>query len=73
MARTAKRRYIRRTSEQWEQLVAEQARSGLSQRRFCDERGIAYASFVAWRRRVQAHTPGDEREPAFIELEVGEA
>jgi len=58
--------------ERCHRLVTEQERSGLTQREFCDSRGIAYSTFASWRRRVL-----DERlaEPAndtsaFVTVEL---
>ena len=37
---------------EWEQLVGEQAKSGSSAKRFCEERSIGLASFYQWRSRI---------------------
>lgn len=36
----------RRSAEQWSQLIEEQARSGLSQRVFCEAHGLGHSSFA---------------------------
>lgn len=36
----------------WREVVARQAASGVSVRRFCADEGIAEASFYAWRREL---------------------
>jgi len=38
----------------WQRQIAEQGKSGLSASAFCRARGIAMASFYAWRRRLPA-------------------
>ena len=42
----------RRTRSEWSQIMTEYEASGLTQRRFCDERGVAYSSFCNWRKRL---------------------
>ena len=40
--------------EQWRERIAEHARSGMSVRRFCKERGIAEHLFFYWRKRLRS-------------------
>ena len=40
----------------WRDIVAQQGASGQSVSVFCQERGIAEASWYAWRRRLEAET-----------------
>jgi transposase-like protein len=40
-------------SEYWREQVAEQARSGLSVRQYCERAQIGEQSFYAWRRRLR--------------------
>jgi len=47
-----KTRRVRRTAAQWEGLLAEQARSGLTPAAFCRSRGVGYGAFCYWRARV---------------------
>ncbi len=42
----------RRTRLEWEQILSDYQASGLTQRRFCNERGVAYSSFCYWRKRL---------------------
>ena len=42
---------LRRGVSEWRELIAEQADSGLSQRAFCESRGLALASFTKAKRR----------------------
>ena len=37
--------YTRRSALQWERLLSEQAGSGISQRAFCERRGLSHSSF----------------------------
>ena len=43
--------------DQWRERIAEQARSGLSIKQFCKDRGIAEHAFYAWRRRLSGTEP----------------
>jgi hypothetical protein len=40
-------------ADQWRERFAEHARSGLTVKQFCLERGIAQWSFYAWRKRLR--------------------
>ena len=39
--------------DQWREIIAEHARSGLSIKQFCKDRGLAEHSFYGWRRRLR--------------------
>lgn len=43
-----------RGESEWRRLVAEQQRSGLSQRAFCEREGLCVQSLTNWRRRLGA-------------------
>jgi hypothetical protein len=43
--------------DQWGERIAEQARSGVSIKQFCKDRGIAEHAFYAWRRRLRQAEP----------------
>jgi hypothetical protein len=43
----------------WEQLMAQYEASGLKQRAFCAQHGLAYSTFCYWRKRL--------RQPPSIE------
>jgi transposase-like protein len=45
------------TREQWRKRIAEQARSGLSIKQFCKDRGIAEHCFYYWRKRLRQSEP----------------
>ena len=70
------RKTIRRTAAQWQTLVAEQRRSGLSMAAFCRREELTYQSFVTHARRVPA-VVADERTDAELALpefvEIGTA
>ena len=44
-------------AQQWEMVVQECAASGLSNREFCRQRGIAEKSFYYWQRNVESASP----------------
>jgi transposase-like protein len=54
---------LRRTIEQWRELVAQQQVSGLSVDSFCKREGLASSTFFAWRRKVEMPDL-----PPFVEL-----
>ena len=53
MQRTSNGR-VRRSEEEWRQLVDRQAASGLSRRQFCSQEQINHTSFERWYRRLSA-------------------
>ncbi|MBI3777193.1 MAG: IS66 family insertion sequence element accessory protein TnpB [Gammaproteobacteria bacterium] len=73
MSKSGTRR-ARRTPAQWEALLAEQARSGLSQEAFCRLQGLGYSTFCAWRARCGKRATGRKPQRSvapratFIEL-----
>ena len=44
-------------SDQWLERLAEQERSGLTVKQFCQERGLTQCSFYAWRKRLREQGP----------------
>ncbi len=46
-------RRIRRSAEQWHELFTEYEASGLSQSAFCQQRGLAIATFSKWLARLR--------------------
>ena len=65
----------RRTAGQWQSLIEQWQHGGKSAKAFCQERGLGYASFCNWRRRLSLNearawhpesTP--DGQPAFIDL-----
>ena len=43
--------------DQWRERIAEQARSGVSIKQFCKERGFSAWSFYCWRKRLRETEP----------------
>jgi transposase-like protein len=43
--------------DQWRERIDQQARSGVSIKQFCKDRGIAEHAFYAWRRRLRETEP----------------
>ena len=64
------RMYERRSAVQWERLVAAQASGTLSQRAFCERRGLSYASFCNWKRRLDEKPERSANTGGFIEVDV---
>ena len=64
-----KQRNPRRTAAQWHQIVEAQQASGLSAPKFCNEKNIAYPSFMNWRKKL-TDTPSkpEDKLATFIEL-----
>lgn len=48
--------YRRRTQNEWQSLVNDQADSDLSAKTFCANHGIGLASFYQWRKRLTTDT-----------------
>lgn len=67
-------KHQRRSREQWISIIEQQKESALSVPRFCKEHDIGYASFSAWRRRIQSDNTGScdqrhhEKPTQFIDL-----
>ena len=53
MAETITENKARTKADQWRVRIAEQERSGLSVKRFCNERGLTAWSFYDWRKRLR--------------------
>jgi len=51
-------------ADEWRERIAEQARSGLSIKQFCEERGVTPWSFYGWRKRL--------REPGAVRFALVE-
>ena len=43
--------------EDWRERIAAQERSGVSVKRFCEERGLTEQSFYFWRKRLRKQAP----------------
>ena len=62
------RRHVRRSRSNWQQLIDEQVRSGLSQRAFCAARALSVKSFQHWKRQLAATAAS----PSSPWLELGD-
>lgn len=59
----------RRTAAEWQRVIDEQKRSGLSQEAFCRQNDIGYSSFHSWKAKLSGGSPPMANErPHFIEL-----
>ena len=61
----------RRSSVQWQALIAQWQSSGQSAARFCEAQAIGYASFCSWRKRLtvdQASSITADQDVSFIDL-----
>jgi len=59
----------RRTPEQWQQLIEQQATSGLTQKAFCHQHDIRPATFGYWKRKLSAAPPTDQKsESSWLDL-----
>jgi putative transposase len=63
------RRHPRYPADQWQAWIDEQARSGLSQREFCELKGLSKSSFQLWKRRLKSAggTPPASSRPSDTE------
>mgnify|MGYP001086890208 CR=1 FL=1 len=61
----------RRSREEWQQLIGEQRQSGLGQKAFCKERGLALSTFTYWKRRIGNSADTQHSEGNWLELPVG--
>lgn len=53
MAKASIERKCLTKADEWRERMAEQARSGLSIKQFCKERGVTTWSFYDWRKRLR--------------------
>lgn len=56
-----------RSRGEWERLMARFDASGLTQRAFCMEQGVAYSSFCYWRKQLRSPAAVESQAP-LIEL-----
>ena len=62
------RSYIRRTRQQWKELIELQPGSELSPANFCEQAGVSYQSFMAWRKKLETPNAQPTQPPQFVEL-----
>jgi hypothetical protein len=49
-----RRRGVRRSEEQWSEILGRFGSSGLTARRFCDREGVPLSSLQRWQRRLRS-------------------
>ena len=54
----------------WNNLIAEQEKSGLSQKEFCNQRGLVLSQFVYYRCSRNKGKPAKSTEPALKPVKV---
>jgi len=54
----------------WREVFEEWSSSGISQRQFCEERGIAYSTFCYWRGQVLRDRGEEITSSLFLPVEV---
>jgi len=69
---TTTRKYIRRSRQQWSELIELQSDSGLSIPKFCEQAGFSYQRFMAWRKRITTPEKRKIQSPEFVELTSSE-
>ena len=62
------RKYVRRSRQQWAELIELQPSSGLSVPHFCQQAGVSYPSFMAWRKKLRVADSVSNNPPGFVEL-----
>lgn len=81
MAETINENKARTKADQWCVRIAEQERSGLSVKQFCEERGLTAWSFYDWRKRLRESAApvrfalvergwGSEKPAASADMEI---
>jgi hypothetical protein len=62
---------VRRSAEQWHELVARFEQSGQSREQFCAERGLALSSFCRWQGKLREEATTAQAaggEAIFVQL-----
>lgn len=70
----------KRSRIEWAHLMAGYEASGLPQRAFCDQQGVAYSSFCYWRKQLReaaplielSALPSSEAPRWRVELDLGQ-
>jgi hypothetical protein len=61
----------RRSREEANRLAAECEQSGLSQREFCEQRGVSLKTMVRYLTRYRREERGKNQTPRWVAVEVG--
>jgi len=56
---------VRRTSGEWEKIIAQHRESRLPIASFCEKEQISRSAFASWKRKLSG---GRKKSPAFVEL-----
>ena len=59
---------IFRSAEQWQSILANYEKSGLTQEAFCKRESLAGSTFSKWRNRLSKSNPSEPTQPMFIDL-----
>ncbi len=62
---------VRRSDEEWQNIIHQYEQSGQTQEAFCDGQSLALSTFNRWRQRLHAVStppPVSREETAFVEL-----
>ena len=62
------RKYVRRSRQQWAELIELQPGSGLNVSQFCKQAGVSYQSFQNWRKKLETQVTKTDSASGFIEL-----
>lgn len=69
--RPAVQRRIRRSPDQWREIIGRFEQSGQTRVQFCDEQGLGLSTFSRWRRRLSREVPvshPQSDDALFVEL-----
>jgi len=62
----------RRSRDEWQRLLTEYQESKLSQRAFCQQRGLTLSTFNHWKRRLSSAPPAlPSKANDWLELPLG--
>lgn len=64
--------YAKRLSkQQWQAIITEQQKSGMTQSDFCRSKGLGLATFYNWKRKLNSvENTATETSPQWVELPV---
>lgn len=69
---TVEDKRVRRSADDWREILAQQRSSGLSQAAFCRREAIALSTFARWKQRLGSPPDADScavsGDPGWIEL-----
>lgn len=71
-------KYQRRSLFDWQELIAQQAKSGMTIAEFCDATGLSQSTFNNWKRRLRNNTVAEDPlvnkdDALFVSLPVSAA